>query len=121
MVDRAGIWTIDAAGNTTFASEIMAEMLRTTVEDMIGKPSFQFVFPEDVETARELFEGKARGDTKPFEFRIRRADGTPAWVMIQGTPMRDETGRFLGIIGTFQAMHREGSIKSRTRTADKSA
>jgi two-component system cell cycle sensor histidine kinase/response regulator CckA len=118
MAPREGIWTIDAEGNTTFANAGMAAMLRTTIAEMVGKPSFQFVFPEDVEAARELFDAKGRGDMKPFEFRIRRADGTPLWVTVQGTPMRDEAGRFLGVIGTFRVMRRPASIKPRTRTAD---
>jgi two-component system cell cycle sensor histidine kinase/response regulator CckA len=118
MPPSQGIWTIDADGNTTFANEAMAQMLRTTVAEMVGKSSFTFVFPEDAEAARQLFDAKGRGDMKPFEFRVRRADGTPLWVSVQGTPMRDDSGKFLGIIGTFQAMRRPGSIKRRTLTAD---
>ena len=116
---RDGIWTIDAAGNTAFANERMADLLGTTVEEMIGKPSFEFVFPEDAEAARRLFDGKSRGNMSPFEFRVRRKDGTPLWVAVNGTPMRDETGQFSGIIGTFRAMRRNGYIKSRVIVADK--
>lgn len=97
----------------------MAEMLRTTIAEMVGRPSFHFVYPEDVEGAKLLFDAKGRGDTKPFEFRLRRADGTPIWVSVLGTPMHDSSGRFLGIVGTFRAMRREGSIKPRGQLADK--
>ena len=118
---RDGIWTIDAAGITAFANEPMAAMLGTTVGEMIGKSSFDFVYPEDLEAARRLFEGKSRGDMSPFEFRIRRVDGTPFWVTVQGTPMRDEAGQFSGVIGTFRAMRRDGAIKSPGVAADKKA
>lgn len=97
----------------------MAGLLRTTVEDMVGKLSFDFVYPEDEEAARQLFDAKMRGDMKPFEFRMRRADGTPLWVTVQGTPMHDGTGKFVGVVGTFRAMRREGSIKSRAQLVDK--
>lgn len=116
---RDGIWTIDAAGITAFANEPMAVMLGTTVGEMIGKSSFDFVYPEDLEAARRLFEGKSRGDMSPFEFRIRRTDGTPFWVTVQGTPMRDDAGQFRGVIGTFRAMRRDGGIKSPGVIADK--
>lgn len=119
MERSPGIWTIDASGITTFANEAMAEMLHTTVDALIGRPSFEFVYPEDFEAARQLFDAKGRGDTRPFEFRIRRADDTPLWVSVQGTPMHDSAGNFLGIIGTFRAMRREGAIKSRDTLADK--
>jgi PAS domain S-box-containing protein len=116
---RDGIWTIDAAGNTAFANERMADLLGTTVEDMVGRPSFDFVYPEDAEAARRLFDGKSRGNMSPFEFRVRRKDGTPLWVTVNGTPMRDATGQFSGIIGTFRAMRRDGDVKSRAIVADK--
>src|SRR4051812_38748128 len=91
---REGIWTIDAQGNTLFASDTMAELLRTTVADLLGKSSFDYVFPEDVEAAQRLFHAKSRGGTNSFEFRLRRKDGTPVWVMVQGTPMHDDKGKF---------------------------
>jgi two-component system cell cycle sensor histidine kinase/response regulator CckA len=114
-----GIWKIDADGTTTYANEAMAGLLRTTVDKMVGKPSFDFVYPEDFEAARQLFEAKGRGDTRPFEFRVRRADDTPLWVSVFGTPMHDAAGKFLGIIATFRAMRREGAVKSRDHLADK--
>jgi PAS domain S-box-containing protein len=116
---RDGIWTIDAAGNTAYVNDAMAAMLGTTAAEMVGKPSFEFVFPEDTGAARRLFDGKGRGDMSRFEFRVRRKDGTPVWVTVQGTPMRDEAGQFRGIIGTFRAMRRDGDIKSRAIVADK--
>jgi PAS domain S-box-containing protein len=118
---RDGIWTIDADGNTSYVNDAMASMLGMTVAEMIGKSSFDYVFPEDAATARKLFEGKSRGAMSPFEFRIRRKDGSPLWVTVQGTPMRDEAGQFRGIIGTFRAMQRDAAIKSPGVIADKKA
>src|ERR1041384_4768394 len=97
---RQGIWTIDAEGNTLFANEEMARLLRTTVKDLLGSPSFDYVFPDDVEAAQRLFDAKRRGDMGTFEFRVRRKDGTGLWVSVQGTPMHDAAGVFRGIIGT---------------------
>ena len=48
--------------------------------------SFAYVFPEDVDAAQRLFDAKARCDTKPFHFRLRRKDGSAVWVDVQGTP-----------------------------------
>lgn len=102
---RDGIWTIDSEGKTAFASDRMAEILGTTAAEMIGRPSFEFVFPEDVDAAQRLFQAKQRGDIDPFEFRIRRADGSPVYVRVQGTPMFDDNGTFRGIVGTFSVIH----------------
>jgi len=104
MQPREGIWTIDADGKTLFASESMAELLRTTVSELLGKHSFDYIFPEDASSAERLFQMKRRGDTSSFEFRLRRSDGTPVWVSVQGTPMHDDAGVFRGIIGTFRPL-----------------
>src|SRR4029078_5070029 len=40
---REGIWTVDAIGRTTFANRAMADMLDTTVTEMLGGSIFHFV------------------------------------------------------------------------------
>jgi PAS domain S-box-containing protein len=101
-----GIWIIDVDAQTVYASERMAEILGTTPSEMIGKGSFSYVFPEDAETARRLFEAKVRGDTNPFHFKLRRRDGSAVWVDVQGTPMYNAAGTFTGIVGTFSVSNR---------------
>lgn len=96
-----GIWIIDAEAQTVYANERMAEILRTTVADMVGHASFGFVYPEDAPHAQRLFDSKKQGSLDPFRFRLRRRDDTPVWVMAQGTPMKNAEGAFMGIVGTF--------------------
>jgi PAS domain S-box-containing protein len=96
-----GIWIIDAEGRTVYANEPMAEMLGTTTTTMIGNDSFAFVFPEDLPAAQHLFSLKQGGSSAPFTFKLRRADGSSIWTDVQGTPMHNAAGRFIGIVGTF--------------------
>jgi PAS domain S-box-containing protein len=103
-----GIWIIDADASTLYANAPMAEILGTTTTELIGKPSFEFVFPEDVEAAQRLFDNKQRGDANAFHFRLRRKDGSAIWVDVQGTPMRNAKGEFIGIVGTFSVSERQG-------------
>ena len=99
--EREGIWIINAEGKTTLANERMAEILGTAIPEMIGMPSFQYVFPEDAPAAQRLFNAKKRGDSKAFHFRLRRKDGSAVWVDVQGTPLYNAGGEFRGIVGTF--------------------
>lgn len=96
-----GIWIIDAEGKTLFANARMAEILRTSPAEMVDKQSFDYVYPEDVASAQSLFDAKSKGDSKQFHFRLRRADGSPVWVDVQGTPLHNAAGLFNGIVGTF--------------------
>lgn len=104
LVDTAqdGIWTIDANGYTTFANRSMATMLGTSAEEMIGKPSFRYVFDEDVERAAELFQSKVAGNREAFEFRLRRADGSLFWASVTGDAYHNARGEVVGLIGTFR-------------------
>jgi PAS domain S-box-containing protein len=96
-----GIWIIDVTGQTVYANQRMAEILGTTPAEMVGHPSFDYVFPEDVPAAQRLFDTKKRGDINPFHFRLRCKDGSAVPVDVQGTPMFNAAGRFNGIVGTF--------------------
>jgi PAS domain S-box-containing protein len=95
------IWIIDALGNTMLANARMAEILGASPDEMIGEPSFSYVYPEDAVSAQRLFEAKSKGDSKPFHFRLRRKDGSEIWVDVQGTPLHNAAGDFNGILGTF--------------------
>jgi PAS domain S-box-containing protein len=103
-----GIWIIDADACTLYANAAMAEILGTTAIDLIGKPSFEYVYPEDADAARRLFDNKQRGDPSPFHFKLRRKDGSQIWVDVQGTPMRNAKGEFIGIVGTFSVSEKQG-------------
>jgi PAS domain S-box-containing protein len=65
------IWILDINGQTVYANQRMAEILGTTPAEMIGHPSFDYVFPEDVPAAQRLFDARKRGDINPFHFRLR--------------------------------------------------
>jgi PAS domain S-box-containing protein len=99
--EREGIWITNAEGETTLANERMAEILGETIPEMIGEPSFKYVFPEDVPAAQRLFNAKKQGDSRLFHFRLRRKDGSAVWVDVQGTPLYNAGGEFRGIVGTF--------------------
>jgi PAS domain S-box-containing protein len=96
-----GIWIIDSEARTLYANSAMADILGTTIASLKRQHSFDYVFPEDVEAAQLLFESKQRGEAAPFHFRLRRADGSSIWVDVQGTPLSNATGEFIGIVGTF--------------------
>jgi PAS domain S-box-containing protein len=98
---KDGIWIIDLEAHTVYASQRMAEILGTTPSEMIGRPSFGYVFPEDAPAAQQLFDAKKRGSSNPFHFKLRRADGSAIWVDVQGTPLYNAAQEFYGIVGTF--------------------
>jgi PAS domain S-box-containing protein len=102
--DKDGIWIIDIEAKTVYANHRMAAILGTSPSEMLGRGSFEYVFPEDRNAAQSLFNFKKGGDVDTFQFRLRRQDGSAVWVNVQGTPKYDARGKFDGIVGTFRVI-----------------
>jgi two-component system cell cycle sensor histidine kinase/response regulator CckA len=95
-----GIWVANAQGRTLFCNGRMAEILGMDVESMADRSCFDHIFPDELEEARRHFARNLAGDCEPFEFRLRRKDGSPVWVRISGMPMVDDSGA-AGLLGVF--------------------
>lgn len=95
---QEGIWVVDAKGSTTYANRRMAEMLGTTVEDLLASSMFDFMAPEGREAAARQLELRRSGLEEQHEFRLRRRDGSTLWALLSTNPMVDGTGGFVGAL-----------------------
>jgi PAS domain S-box-containing protein len=96
-----GVWVIDAGSRTLYANRRMGELLGLAADGMLGRFPNDFLFPEDLEEARSLFRLKRQGDDRPFDFRLRRTDGSAVWCRIGNRPLFDDGGQFVGVLGMF--------------------
>ncbi len=103
-----GIWVVTPQGQTIFCSERMAQILGTDVASLENMSCFDPVFPEDLEEAQRQF-GRQLAGGPPFDFRLRRKDGSPIWVNISCRSMLDDSGEVLWLVGLFT------DISERTR------
>jgi PAS domain S-box-containing protein len=94
-----GIWVLDADGRTAFANSRMGEILGYGVEEMLGRPALEFVNPADRDLARARLAARAGGVSESYEMRFVRKDGRGVWVRVSGSPLKDEDGRFSGVLG----------------------
>ncbi|HXW71806.1 MAG TPA: PAS domain S-box protein [Methylocella sp.] len=99
---QEGIWAIDLQARTIFANPRMAELLRTTPEEMVSKPVSAFCFPEDLPEAEARIAANLAGERSEFEFRFRRADGTSIEVLAATAPLKKgPAGEIIGGLGGF--------------------
>jgi PAS domain S-box-containing protein len=91
-----GIWILDSNLLTCFVNRRMAEMLGSTVDDMLGKPVFAFMFEDDVEQKRADLDRRKRGVSELIEGRYRRRDGSELWARVSTTPSFSADGTFEG-------------------------
>ena len=98
LVDLAqeGIIMTDADAVFRFVNPMMADMLGYHVDEMVGKPAFQFMNEQAAELARRKFEDRKRGLTGRYELDFLRKDGTLLRTSVGGAPIKDKDGVFLG-------------------------
>jgi two-component system, cell cycle sensor histidine kinase and response regulator CckA len=94
-----GLWVLDAQGLTTFVNRRMAEMLGYGPSDMIGQSLFAFMAEADIAQAKANMADRRAGHGAQHDFRFQRKDGNELWTIVTGTPLKDDEGRVVSILG----------------------
>ena len=69
-------------GKFEYANPIFEEMLGYTSQELIGKPTLDFIHPDDRKRVYQEAIASLKGNIKaPHEFRIIKKDGSTVWVM----------------------------------------
>lgn len=103
---------LDLGGRIAFASTYFCELVGVPHQKVAGMSYLDFIFPEDITEASKLFEENKRLHTAPFRVRLRRSDGFPVWVDIQGAPLQTAGGEFYAISATVTAASPLESLSS---------
>ena len=98
---QEGIWSLDRDGKILFVNPRMAELLGAHPEEMIGKPVNEFCFPEDHAAMQERIAANLAGERIEFEFRFRRRDGAPLYLLAATSPLHGSRGEVIGALGGF--------------------
>jgi PAS domain S-box-containing protein len=96
---QEGIWIIDAEAKTTFVNQRMADMLGYRIEEMQGRPMYDFMDEVACIEAERYFERRKQGIKEQHDFRFCRQDGSALWVIINTNPFMDDKGEFLCALG----------------------
>ncbi|HYM17389.1 MAG TPA: ATP-binding protein [Micropepsaceae bacterium] len=96
-----GVWVVDPQGRTIFNNKRMAELLGAETDSLSEQSCFDCVFPEDMAEAQRQFAQGMGGKRTPFDFRLRRNDGSAIWVSISCGPVCDSSGVVVGLLGLF--------------------
>lgn len=91
-----GIWVLDANGRTTYANSHLAKMLSTSIENTLGRSVYDFMDADMQPEMQEHLRKRRQGIAEQYDFRFRRADGSPLWVIVSTSPIFDDSGEFAG-------------------------
>ena len=95
------IWRSDRAGRCDFFNETWLEFRGRSFGQEAGEGWTEGVHPDDLDRRAETFR-RATEDLAKFEmvYRLRRQDGKYRWITDQGSPYYDNSGHFLGFLGS---------------------
>ncbi|HET9911626.1 MAG TPA: PAS domain S-box protein [Anaerolineales bacterium] len=90
----AGIVRKDGEGRFIFVNQAYCDMLGYTESELLGKTFWEFVYPEDREENKRLYDRMILEGT-PFklEKRLLRKDGSLIWVGVSVSPVMDAEGK----------------------------
>lgn len=91
-----GIWVLDADDCTTFVNKKLAQMLGYTVDEMLGRPVYDFLTEHGRSLARSRLASRRRGVSDSQEVRVIRKDGGEVWVILTGGPLTGDDGGYAG-------------------------
>ncbi|MBK9796953.1 MAG: CHASE domain-containing protein [Holophagaceae bacterium] len=94
-----GLWVLDSEGKTTFVNRRMADMLGYEPADMAGRTVFDFMAEADIPQAKQNLADRVDGHGGQHDFRFRRKDGGELWAIVTGTPVFDDQGQVVSVLG----------------------
>ena len=100
---------LDLNGRIVFASTYFCDLVGLEHNKIAGRSYFDFVFPEEVQEAKNRFEPCKFVIPLPFRFRLRTSMGAPVWTAIQCSPMQTASGEVYAISATITAAEHPGN------------
>ena len=93
-----GIWALDPEGATTFANGKMSDILGYSSEEMATLTLFDVLDEQGKAQAAGGLERSRRGESAQIECNLIRKDGTHVWLLVNGSPLLDERGDYVGTL-----------------------
>ena len=95
------VWMTDAEGACTFVSKRWLDFTGRTDADSLGRGWMAGIHPDDQDAVADALRvAFASCGPVNMQYRFQRADGQYRWMMDQGLPRHDESGKFLGMVGS---------------------
>ncbi len=116
----AAYHTLDTGGIIVRVNKTEAEMLGYEKEEMVGKPIFDFILPEQQEEAKERFKRKLAGEQVPkHDNRIYiTKQGSEVYVSIDDKLERSSDGKIVGVRTTMVDITERKRAEDATRISE---
>ncbi len=112
------IWTAEPDGVVDYANLAFIRYTGRDREDLVpGYGWLSVVHPDDLESLQQRWQQViSNGETYDLEFRLQRHDGQWRWHLVQGAPVRDDTGTVIKWCGSAFDIHDMHTLAERFET-----
>lgn len=112
-----GAVLLSLEGRITHAGTRFCDLVEVEHTKVAGMSFFDFVFPEDIDKARELLELHKKSQEKQFRFRLRTVNGSEVWANIRCAPARVASGDICGVTAMINTADSELFLNRRNTEA----
>ncbi len=111
-----GIFLTDEEGHNVYVNPRYQEIFGLRFEQALGDGWLQVVDPQERSATREWWiQRVGAGDRFERECRIVRADGAARWIHVRSAPTVDDSGRFVGRVGTVEDITERRQVEEELR------
>lgn len=116
-----GLILTDLDDTITYANARISELTGYSNAELIGQIAYRFLAgAEDWRACSHRNQTRAQGESGTYEIALRHRDGSPRWMLINGSPLRDASGEIIGTIGAhFDITERKNDENERAVFAKK--
>jgi PAS domain S-box-containing protein len=121
LLDAVGeaVFATDVEGNVTYFNRAAERLYGWSEEEMIGQTLAEFVVSEDLrERAAEIRSTLREGRSWSGELVVRRRDGTTFPIHVTNTPVYDDQGKVVGIVGVSTDITEMKTVEARLKESE---
>ena len=122
LLDAVGqaIIATDLQGKIVYWNRCAQQLYGWSAREAMGRVVHELLVPEQCREKAEGIMSRLRtGETWSGEFAVRRKDGTPLSVEVTDTPVRDDGGDLVGIIGVSTDITERKGAEERLRETER--
>ncbi len=94
-----GIWILDAEMRITYLNQRLAEIFGYPIEEMMGRPLFEFYDAEIQGQIIQRLKRYRQGLSEQFDVIAHRKDGEELWTLVNASPIVGSGNKFIGLLG----------------------
>ncbi len=93
-----GIWVIDKYNSIRFVNQALADMLGYSLEEMLGRPVFDFENENNQNVLKQQIAERKKGFSSIYEIEVLHKKGHSVLIQAESAPFLDDQENFDGVV-----------------------